>query len=126
MPNLDNVPMVCLIRRIIAKEKLRLTKSKASIENRDMLIAWSNPRILKLLDMTIRSHILRHTCFMLLKRGGELPTEQVILHMQRFGYSSADTHYKFVNYINKINLRYDLPISFHYGDRYIRFDSSKM
>ena len=115
-----------LLRRLIAKKKNKLNSIKPDTVTNDLLIRWSKFRLLKLLDMTIRSHILKHTCFVLLKKGGEYNTEQLVHHMSRFGYSSVDTSYKFVKYINKINDRYDLPISFHYENRYIRFDASKM
>jgi len=115
-----------MTKRVVAREVMRLPRSRPKPSAKDILLAWSQSRILKILDMTIRSHILRHTCFVLLKHGGEISTMQLVYHMQDFGYSSADTLYKFIQYIEKINLRYDLPISFHYAGRFIRLDASKI
>ena len=115
-----------LARRETARLTQRLRSVKINKNMNELLLNWAKTRILKLLDMTIRSHILRHTCYMILKHGGEMQTQQLVYQMQEFGYTSADTPYKYVNYINKINLKYDLPISFHYGDGYVRFDITKM
>ncbi len=115
-----------LAKRELARTTLRLRTVKVNKTMDELLVRWAKTRILKLLDMTIRSHILRHTCYMILKHGGEMQTQQLAHQMDEFGYTSANTPYRFVNYINKINTKYDLPISFHYGDGYVRFDITKM
>lgn len=115
-----------IFKRVIARETMRLPRIKIKPELRQLVMNWANKRIFSILDKHIRSHILRHTCYILLKQGGEIQVQQLVYHMQKFGYSSADTPYKFVRYIDQINLRYDLPLSFHYNNRYIKLDVSKM
>lgn len=123
----DGGPTIAqLLLRAESRSVMRLHRVRTKKKIKVGLGEWSKSRVLKLLDMTIRSHILRHTCYMILRYGGEMSTLQLVYHMQDFGYTSVDTQYKFVNYINKINDRYDLPLSFHYGDNYIKFDVTKM
>lgn len=115
-----------LFLRAESRAALRLYRVRTKKKLKQGLGEWSKKRVLKLIDMAVRSHILRHTCYMILKFGGEMSTMQLVYQMQDFGYTSVDTHYKFVNYIHQINDKYDLPLSFHYGNNFIKFDISKM
>ena len=108
------------------KPKAFMTGLKPNAKVETLLQDWSKKRVVRLLELSIRSHILKHTCISIIKRGGEAPVMQLVYMFQDMGYESVDTEYKFVKYIEKINMRYDLPLSFHYNNRYVYFDAAKI
>lgn len=86
------------------------------------LTKWMNKRATFVLDKAIRSDILKYVCMALMKNGGYLQVQQLVYILEDLGYSSVDTSYKFITYVEKMNERYQLPISFSYGHRYMKLD----
>lgn len=90
----------------------------------EILQKWATKRILTILEKLVKSEILKIVCRMIIKRQGECPVSQIVYKMQDEEYSSVDTEYKLERYVQKINLKYDLPISFRQG--YVYFDIEKI
>lgn len=80
-------------------------------KNLETLASWRNKKnILSELDLSIRSDILYLTIKKLVQVE-KAPTHQLAQLMDKHGFVSANTPYRFELYIAKINERYDLPIA---------------
>ena len=89
-------------------------------EVKGILNLWSTNRVIQLLELSIRSHILKHVCVHLIRNEGEIPLMKLVFFFQDMGYDSVRTKYKLEHYIKQINQRYQLPLGFRDDEGDIR------